>query len=144
MCLVGGEIVLKLDWQAAHEKETGRLSTTVELPQIPKSIAKMAAEAKHEIQIERSIDKKRKAAAAAKKALAKKAQASSNSDKQTKESITVAKVAHHAAAAHHAVPPHAVKTTFNAIDHKVAAHAKLVAKKAATRKLAHSKTAAKH
>jgi hypothetical protein len=131
--------------QAAHEKETGRLSTTVELPQIPKSIAKMAAEAKHEILIERSIDKKRKAAAAAKKALAKKA-LSSNSDKQTKETLTVVKAAHHAAAAaHHAVPSHAVKPAVEAaVDHKLAAHVKLAAKKAAAHKLAHSKTAAKH
>jgi len=67
-------------FQAAKEKETGRLATTVELPQIPKSIAKMAAEAKHEIQIERLIDKKRKAAAAAKAALAKKASKAKHHD----------------------------------------------------------------
>lgn len=41
--------------QAAREKETGQLTATVELPQIPKKIAAMAAEAKHEILIERSV-----------------------------------------------------------------------------------------
>jgi len=57
--------------QAAREKETGQLTATVELPQIPKKIAAMAAEAKHEILIERKVDKKKaakKAAAAAAKA----------------------------------------------------------------------------
>ena len=89
----------------------------MELPQIPKSIAKMAAEAKHEIQIERAIDKKRKAAAAAKTALAKKAH---ESKKATK-----------AAAAHpHPVPaahPHAAAKAQHKVS-KTAARAKLVAK----------------
>merc|ERR1712216_750125 len=35
--------------QAAKEKETGQLTATVELPQIPKKIAAMAAEAKHKL-----------------------------------------------------------------------------------------------
>ena len=62
--------------QAAREKETGQLTATVELPQIPKKIAAMAAEAKHEILIERSVDKKKKAKKAA-AAAAKKAKAAS-------------------------------------------------------------------
>jgi hypothetical protein len=48
--------------QAAREKETGRLSATVELPQISKKMAKEAAEAKHEIQIEHHVDRAKKAA----------------------------------------------------------------------------------
>ncbi|MGB1604534.1 MAG: hypothetical protein ACPIOQ_68015 [Promethearchaeia archaeon] len=62
--------------QAAQEKETGQLSATVELPQIPKKIAAMAAEAKHEILIEQKVDKKKaakKAAMTAAKAAASKA-----------------------------------------------------------------------
>jgi colicin import membrane protein len=62
--------------QAAREKETGQLTATVELPQIPKKIAAMAAEAKHEILIERSVDKKKKAKKQAAEA-AKKAKAAS-------------------------------------------------------------------
>jgi len=58
--------------QAAKEKETGQLTATVSLPQIPKSIAKMAAEAKHEIQIEEGVDKKRQAVKNAAKAAAEK------------------------------------------------------------------------
>uniref|UniRef100_A0A7S0VQA9 Uncharacterized protein n=1 Tax=Hemiselmis tepida TaxID=464990 RepID=A0A7S0VQA9_9CRYP len=58
--------------QAAQEKETGQLVPTVSLPQIPKSIAKMAAEAKHEILIEQSVDKKTKARKAAAKVAAEK------------------------------------------------------------------------
>jgi hypothetical protein len=60
-----------LHTQAAKEKETGELSATVTLPQIPKSIAKMAAEAKHEIMIEETVDKKQQAIKAAAKAAAK-------------------------------------------------------------------------
>jgi len=48
--------------QAAREKETGRLSATVELPQISKKMAKEAAEAKHEIMIEHKVDRQKKAA----------------------------------------------------------------------------------
>ena len=48
--------------QAAQEKETGRLTATVELPQISKKMAKEAAEAKHEIQIEHHVDRAKKAA----------------------------------------------------------------------------------
>merc|ERR1712216_872074 len=65
--------------QAAQEKETGQLSATVELPQIPKKIAAMAAEAKHEILIEQKVDKKKaakKAAMTAAKAAASKASSS--------------------------------------------------------------------
>lgn len=58
--------------QAAQEKETGRLSATVSLPQIPKAIAKMAAEAKHEIMIEQTVDKRNKAVKAARKEAAAK------------------------------------------------------------------------
>lgn len=107
--------------QAAHEKETGRLSTTVQLPQIPKSIAKMAAEAKHEILIERSIDAKRKAAAA-KKALAKKASASAHS--------ASASAPAKADAGHPAAAVHIAKAASKIATHKAAAHAKVVAKHA--------------
>jgi len=68
--------IASLAAQAAREKETGQLTATVELPQIPKKIAAMAAEAKHEILLERSVDKKNKAEKAAKKA-AKAAKAAS-------------------------------------------------------------------
>lgn len=54
--------------QAAREKETGQLTATVELPQIPKKIAAMAAEAKKEILIERSVDRKKAAKKEEKKA----------------------------------------------------------------------------
>lgn len=104
--------------QAAHEKETGRLSTTVQLPQIPKSIAKMAAEAKHEILIERSIDAKRKAAAAAKKALAKKAHQSSHS--------LSAPASQNSAHGHLSADLHLATKVAT---HKAVAHAKLEAKK---------------
>eukprot|EP00802_Teleaulax_amphioxeia_P015478 Tamp_15569.p2 GENE.Tamp_15569~~Tamp_15569.p2 ORF type:complete len:228 (-),score=91.83 Tamp_15569:385-1068(-) len=89
--------------QAAREKETGQLTATVELPQIPKKIAAMAAEAKHEILIERSVDKKKKAkkvaaeaakaakAAAAKVKLAKK-QAEAAGKKKAEAKMDIKKV----------------------------------------------------
>ena len=124
--------------QAAHEKETGRLSTTVELPQIPKSIAKMAAEAKHEIQIERAIDKKRKAAAAAKKALTNKKSDVTSSTEPVSDAKSDSKkaAATKQAAATRVSAAHTLKKLASAhvakgAPHKAAAHAKLLAKKAA-------------
>jgi len=73
--------------QAAREKETGQLTATVELPQIPKKIAAMAAEAKHEILLERSVDKKNKAKKDAKKA-AKAAKAASAKIKLAQKKAT--------------------------------------------------------
>ncbi|KAJ1489126.1 hypothetical protein T484DRAFT_1937756 [Baffinella frigidus] len=69
--------------QAAREKETGRLSATVELPEISKKMAKEAAEAKHEIQIEHHVDYAKKAAKRAAKMLALKAtRASKKAEKE--------------------------------------------------------------
>eukprot|EP00960_Hanusia_phi_P060723 764597-Hanusia_phi.AAC.3 len=108
--------------QAAKEKETGRLSATVELPQIPKKIAAMAAEAKREIMIERSVDRKKKAAKEAKKlAVEKKEKAA----KMEKEEEKAAKTAHATAE-----KTKAAKATVQDVK-KITAKAKLAAKHAA-------------
>ena len=85
--------------QAAKEKETGRLTATVELPQIPKKIAAMAAEAKREIMIERSVDRKKKQQKEARKLAEEKKE---KAEKEEKEEAAAAKhakaVKKHAAA----------------------------------------------